>query len=61
MLDIGCACQLFSSIDESCIVVLCGDDEQLPSVSAGAVLRDMIESTALPVTVLPMVRRKRSD
>lgn len=58
MLDIGCACQLFSSIDESCIVVLCGDDEQLPSVSAGAVLRDMIESTALPVTVLRRVYRQ---
>lgn len=58
MLDIGCACQLFSSIDPSCIVILCGDDEQLPSVSAGAVLRDMIESTALPVTVLRRVYRQ---
>lgn len=58
MLDAGCACQLFSSIGKNCIVVLCGDDEQLPSVSAGAVLRDIIESNALPVTVLRRVYRQ---
>lgn len=58
MLDARTAYRLFSCIDESCKVVICGDDEQLQSVAAGAVLRDMINSGVLPVTVLKRIYRQ---
>lgn len=61
MMDSRTAYRLFSSIREDCRVIICGDDEQLPSVGAGAVLRDMIESKALPVTYLSYVYRQSSD
>ncbi len=57
MLDARTAYQLFSAIGDDCIVVLCGDPDQLPSVGAGAVLRDMIDSETIPVTVLDTVYR----
>ena len=58
MLDARTAYQLFASIDESCKVVLCGDDEQLPSVGAGAVLRDLIDSHVINVTELSIIYRQ---
>lgn len=61
MLDARTAYQLFSSIDENCRVVLCGDDEQLPSVGAGAVLRDLIDSHCITVTVLSHIFRQGKD
>lgn len=61
MLDARTAYQLFSSIGSDCKVVLCGDDEQLQSVSAGAVLRDIIDSGVIVKTYLNMVYRQESD
>ena len=58
MLDIRVAYQLFHGISEDCRVLLCGDDEQLPSVGAGAVLRDIIWADYLPVTVLTKIYRQ---
>lgn len=59
MTDSRIAYILFSSM-KNCMVVLCGDDEQLPSVGSGAVLRDLIESKAIPVTVLTHVYRQEA-
>lgn len=58
MLDERTAYQLFSNISSECKVVLCGDDEQLPSVSAGAVLRDIIDSKTVPSVTLNQVYRQ---
>lgn len=58
MLDARTSYRLFSSIDSSCKVVICGDDEQLQSVGAGAVLRDMINSEVLPITRLKRIYRQ---
>ena len=57
MLDARTAYRLFSVIGDDCIVVLCGDPDQLQSVGAGAVLRDMLDSEMIPVTRLDTVYR----
>lgn len=57
MLDARTAYQLFSAIGDDCIVVLCGDPDQLQSVGAGAVLRDMLDSGCIPATKLDTVYR----
>ena len=61
MLDIYIAEKLFSSIRPGTKVVLIGDVEQLPSVGAGAVLNDIIESGAVPVARLTKVYRQAGD
>ncbi len=61
MMDARTAYRLFSSIRKDCRVVISGDDEQLQSVAAGAVLRDMIESGVLPMTYLNRVYRQSND
>lgn len=61
MMDSRTAYRLFAAIRENCRIVICGDDEQLPSVGAGAVLRDMIDSHVLPMTYLTRVYRQSSD
>lgn len=58
MLDARTAYRLFSSIGTGCRVILCGDDEQLQSVGAGAVLRDLIDSGVIPTTILNTVYRQ---
>lgn len=58
MIDIYLCNTLLSSINEGCNVVFVGDPGQLPSVGAGAVLRDIIESGAVPVTHLSKVYRQ---
>lgn len=58
MVDVRTAYRLFSGLGSECMVVLCGDDEQLPSVGAGAVLRDLIDSDVIPVTVLSTIYRQ---
>lgn len=58
MLGTRNAYQLFANIGDNCKIILCGDDDQLQSVGAGAVLRDMICSEALPVTVLKNIYRQ---
>ena len=49
MLDTLLAFQLFQSIKTGAQVILVGDDNQLPSVGPGQVLKDLIESQAIPV------------
>ena len=61
MIDARTAYRLFASVQSDCRIVICGDDEQLPSVGAGAVLRDIIDSKTLPMTYLQRVYRQSND
>ncbi len=61
MLDTLLAFQLFQSIKEGAHVVLVGDDNQLPSVGPGQVLKDLIDSQAIPLTRLVTVHRQAQD
>ena len=60
MLDIILAYQLFQAIPEGCSVVLVGDADQLPSVGAGRVLHDFMESGYFTVTALTRIFRQAS-
>ena len=42
-------------------VLFVGDKDQLPSVGAGNVLRDLIESNVIPVVVLDTIFRQAED
>ena len=61
MLDTLLAFQLFQSIKTGAQVILVGDDNQLPSVGPGQVLKDLIESQAIPLTRLLTVHRQAQD
>ena len=58
MLDVVLAHQLIRAIPRHAAVILVGDVDQLPSVGPGCVLRDIIESTVLPVCRLTEVFRQ---
>lgn len=61
MVDMWLAKQFFSRIEPSTKVVLVGDPDQLPSVGAGNVFKEMIESGIIPVTVLNEIFRQAKD
>ena len=61
MLDTILADQLFQSIPSSSRLILVGDDNQLPSVGPGQVLKDLIDSGKIPVTKLETVHRQAAD
>ncbi len=58
MVDSYVCWQLMKHMDSSCSFLFIGDIDQLPSVGAGAVLRDIIESEAFPVTRLEKIYRQ---
>lgn len=58
MIDIRLARALFAACSAGMQVVLVGDVDQLPSVGPGSVLRDIIESGAVPVTRLEFIYRQ---
>lgn len=61
MLDTLLAYQLFQSIPTGAQVILVGDDNQLPSVGPGQVLKDFIDSGVIPLTRLITVHRQAQD
>lgn len=61
MLDIFIAEKLFKSIKPGTKVVLVGDVDQLPSVGAGAVLDDLIDSNIIPLARLTQAKRQAGD
>ena len=61
MLDIYIAGTLLSNIENGTKVLVVGDIEQLPSVKAGLVLRDIIDSGIVPVTRLTKLFRQAED
>jgi len=58
MLDIWLSRDLLRAVREDAVIVLVGDVDQLPSVGAGRVLGDIIESGVIPVTRLTRIFRQ---
>lgn len=61
MVDIKVASSFFDAIKSTSGITIVGDVDQLPSVGPGQVLRDAIDSGALPVTRLQTVHRQSGD
>lgn len=61
MLDNSLAEALFRAIRANAQIVLVGDINQLPSVGAGNVLKDIIDSEVIPVVRLEKVFRQKGD
>ncbi|MEO7095818.1 MAG: AAA family ATPase, partial [Polyangiales bacterium] len=60
MVDVPLAHALLSAVPTGARVVLVGDVDQLPSIGAGAVLRDVIDSGVVPTVRLTEVFRQAS-
>jgi exodeoxyribonuclease V alpha subunit len=58
MVDLVLMDHLLSAIDSRSHLILVGDVDQLPSVGPGSVLKDLIDSKAVPVAVLRRVFRQ---
>lgn len=59
MIDVSLAWHLFEAIDlTTTAVVLVGDHNQLPPVGPGNILRDLIQSHAIPMVILDKVVRQ---
>ena len=61
MVDMWLAKQLFSRLRAGTKIVLVGDADQLPSVGAGKVFRELIDCGKIPVTVLNETFRQAKD
>lgn len=61
MIDTMLLANLLKGLKSSCHIIFVGDANQLPSVAAGDVLNDMIESMELPVYALKNWHRQGSD
>ncbi len=61
MVDIFLMRSLLRALPEGCRLVLVGDQDQLPSVGAGNVLGDVIESGAVPLTRLTEIFRQAEE
>ena len=61
MIDLTMADALFQAISRGTRIVLVGDVDQLPSVGAGAVLRDLIASRAAPCVRLTHIFRQAAS
>ena len=58
MIDIILMYNLLKAIPDHMILIIVGDIDQLPSVGAGNVLRDMIDSGAIPIIKLERIFRQ---
>lgn len=58
MVDTTLFAALLCALKTSCRLIMVGDSDQLPSVGAGNVLRDMIDSGRLPVVQLTEIFRQ---
>ena len=61
MMDMWLAYQLFSRLKPGTKVLLVGDADQLESVGAGSVFRELIDCGLVPVTVLDQIFRQAKD
>ena len=61
MVDIILMNHLLNAVETGSHVLFVGDKDQLPSVGAGNVLQDLIESTIIPVVVLDTIFRQAED
>ncbi|MBT3309396.1 MAG: AAA family ATPase [Gammaproteobacteria bacterium] len=58
MLDISMSASLLKAVPHDCQLLFIGDPDQLPSVGAGNVLRDIIDASVVPVFRLTEVFRQ---
>ena len=58
MVDVWLANQLFKALPENIQVILVGDEDQLPSVGPGQVLKDLLQSETVPVVRLTDIYRQ---
>ena len=58
MIDVKLAADLLKALPDAATVVWVGDTDQLPSVGAGNVLRDIIDSDCVPVVRLTRIFRQ---
>jgi exodeoxyribonuclease V alpha subunit len=58
MLDIWLANQLFKALPDDIQVILVGDEDQLPSVGPGQVLKDLLKSEVVPTVRLTDIYRQ---
>jgi exodeoxyribonuclease V alpha subunit len=62
MVDVPLAWRLFQATNrEKTAVVLVGDHNQLPPVGPGNLLRDLVKSRAIPITVLTRIIRQAGE
>jgi len=61
MMDIELASSLLSALTLNCSILLVGDQDQLPSVGPGSVLKDVIASGFVPVVQLREVYRQARE
>ena len=61
MLDISLASHLLDAVTLDTQVIFVGDVNQLPSVGPGQVLKDMIDSKAIPTIELNKIQRQQSN
>jgi exodeoxyribonuclease V alpha subunit len=59
MVDLPLMARLFEAVREDARLVLLGDADQLASVDAGAVLRDLVEAPVLASRVVTLVQSRR--
>ena len=60
MVDTTLMASLLRGLKDDCVVVMVGDDHQLPSIRAGQVLKDLINSRIINVTHLNHVYRQKA-
>lgn len=58
MVDIWLAHQLFKALPEHIQVIIVGDEDQLPSVGPGQVLKDLLDSGCIPTVKLKDIYRQ---
>ncbi len=61
MVDIGVMSYLVKALKDTTRLVLIGDVDQLPSVGAGVVLKDLIESSIIPTMKLNEIYRQAKE
>lgn len=61
MVDLQMMHNLIQAIPDSCVLMLVGDVDQLPSVGPGAVLANLIDSDVLPVVRLTEIFRQAAE
>lgn len=59
MLDNELCSVLLKAVKNNCMVIFCGDIDQLPSVGAGAVLHEMMETNVIPTVRLSVNYRQK--
>ena len=61
MIDVNLLGNLFKGLTDNIKLVLVGDDNQLPSVGPGQILKDLINSNLIPTIKLNLLYRQKED